>query len=309
MMIVMTPCLTTIFVAIFYITGIATFILTPFYLYAVIVKSRQQMSTYRTFMLVSFPFSALTTMIYVIMVPIYIDKTFHFRFYGIVAPKQEIFSAIVAACLNIIGNINTDLLLIFLINRYYVVSKYVVTPDQVSYKFIYAYVGVTNGIECVSTTVLIARNMLPLTIKEVVYSYESMMFVMTAFYQATRIGGFITIVYLNLKLGVKYASAASSPAVVRLHKMLTKTVIANVISTLVLNRFPVLLVIVVSFSNNMELLNLFTNIMSCLSNSELLMDILITMYFVVPYRRFVVNLFVRKNTVVFVPSFVNTKLL
>uniref|UniRef100_A0A7E4VG17 G protein-coupled receptor n=1 Tax=Panagrellus redivivus TaxID=6233 RepID=A0A7E4VG17_PANRE len=134
-----------------------------------------------------------------------------------------------------------------------------------------------------------------------------MMIVMSSFYQATRVGGFLTIVYLNLEVGVKYAAAAS-PTEVRLHKMLTKTAISNVISTLVCNRIPVILFYLISFLINIELLNLVTNFMSCLASCEFLIDILMTMYLILPYRRFVVNLLARqKSTVVVISSFLSTR--
>uniref|UniRef100_A0A7E4ZSN2 G_PROTEIN_RECEP_F1_2 domain-containing protein n=1 Tax=Panagrellus redivivus TaxID=6233 RepID=A0A7E4ZSN2_PANRE len=299
------PISTIVYIIVLHCTGIATFIVLPFYLYVVIYKSTQQMATYRNLWLISAVFSTLITVIYSTTVPMYHADKGEKLLHGVVCHlSSPVFEAATAIIVNFSCNINNDLLLVMLINRYDLVSKNIVTPNRLWYTFIYTFIGISNAVECSAISAIIASHYFPENFDETFCNYDKIVTITSAFFHFTRLSGFVTVVYMNVKFGVKYAYVLS-PHLLRIHRMLTKTVIANVISTMLFTRLPLLAVFLSSMTHGMKLVFFSLNIMIACANSAFFADILITLYFVTPYRRFVSKLFKKhNNTVIFVPSFV-----
>uniref|UniRef100_A0A7E4UZN5 G_PROTEIN_RECEP_F1_2 domain-containing protein n=1 Tax=Panagrellus redivivus TaxID=6233 RepID=A0A7E4UZN5_PANRE len=86
------PYSVSVCIIICYIIAVATCIVAPLYLYTVIRKSNQQMTTYRNLLLVQYAFSALITVTYLTTMPMFEDHTLHRHSYGIVQPKSKVLS-------------------------------------------------------------------------------------------------------------------------------------------------------------------------------------------------------------------------
>uniref|UniRef100_A0A7E4VNC4 G_PROTEIN_RECEP_F1_2 domain-containing protein n=1 Tax=Panagrellus redivivus TaxID=6233 RepID=A0A7E4VNC4_PANRE len=297
----MSSLLIIMLMIIMFSTGILTLIVAPFFIYAIVYKSSHLMSTYRTLMIAYIPFSALTTISISTTVPLYDRKACRFFFHGFVPFQDGVLSSVLAIIIFINDFVTTDILLIILINRYHTVSKHIVSHRRSVYYTFYVLIAITNIIESLTMLLLLSYSLYPTHIAVKFTFLEDIFLPITGIYQITRITAFITIVYLNLKFGIKYAST-SSANVVRLHKMLTKTVVANVLTTMFFTRLPMLAIVAAISSNSFDLINLAINGGICFMNCAFLSDMLITLYFVAPYRRFVKSLWRRRTgTVVLVP--------
>uniref|UniRef100_A0A7E4UZP0 G protein-coupled receptor n=1 Tax=Panagrellus redivivus TaxID=6233 RepID=A0A7E4UZP0_PANRE len=279
-----------------YIVAVATCILAPFYLYAVICKSPDHMTAYRNLLLTQFVFSALTTVSYASTLPMVDDETFHWHLYGVIEVKSDILAAIVAIIITYYCNVNTDLLLIMLINRYDTVSKNVVTYPRSRYFYTYTFICITNVAECYTIIFRITNLYFPYGL-EIAMVTENFIVFTSALYHLSRIIGLIAIISLNVQFEKNYENVLS-PVVARLHKMLTKSIIANLISALICTRLPLLLVLAASISGDLDICIFAMNTLGLYISGAFLVSMILTLHFVKPYWRYIVRSFKRKNNVV-----------
>uniref|UniRef100_A0A7E4VC27 G_PROTEIN_RECEP_F1_2 domain-containing protein n=1 Tax=Panagrellus redivivus TaxID=6233 RepID=A0A7E4VC27_PANRE len=287
------PTFVKIYSTLLYAIAIATILVTPIFLYVIIYKSSELMSSYRALILAYFPFAFITTFVISISIPIFDFNSYRYHFYdnlfwfkdGSVA--FEIFFITVIYTFDMII---TDLLLIMLIDRYVVVSKNITTRPNWVIPFWYGIIFITNVIAAVFC---IFNNVLSVIDRKSElheYDFVKVMIVPTsAIFQITRLGGFVAIVILNLKFGRKYAQNASSN-VIRLHKTLTQSVIVTILYTTIFTRLPIILVTIAFSTNGVLFLSVVLNMIIVFRSFALLGQMLTTIYLVRGYRSFVLEL-------------------
>uniref|UniRef100_A0A7E4VTE3 G_PROTEIN_RECEP_F1_2 domain-containing protein n=1 Tax=Panagrellus redivivus TaxID=6233 RepID=A0A7E4VTE3_PANRE len=278
-----------------YVIAAITFTVTPVFIYAVVYKSSKLMSSYRALVLAYLPFSLISTVTITLSVPIFdypsklyhfYEKTFYFESTG--AVFQLIFSLVIYISEMII----TDLLLLMLIDRYDVVSKNVTTRPNWVFPFCYIVITISS---IISIFVIFANIVLlvfdPMeTIHNQFAAIKKLLMPITVFYQVSRLAGFITVIWLNINFGRKYASHASA-TVIRLHKMLTRSVIVNILCTAFFTRVPFILV-TISYLNEQPTLTILSyNLVIALKHCAFLGNMVTTLYFVIPYRSFILRMF------------------
>uniref|UniRef100_A0A7E4ZSG4 Serpentine Receptor, class Z n=1 Tax=Panagrellus redivivus TaxID=6233 RepID=A0A7E4ZSG4_PANRE len=199
------------------------------------------------------------------------------------------FSSVVIAVIFICDYIITDMLLVLLIDRYVTVSKTLISLSEWFYNGIYVFLAITNVIQSSLTIVVLIYIKLPPEVQLKYHIIEYLYLPLTACYQMSRLAGFITIIYLNFKFGKSYASKASAN-VIRLHKMLLRAVMANVLCTGFFTRLPMFVMFVALATRNFTYITAAMDILLWFQNCAFLSDMLTTLYFVVPFRHFVMTL-------------------
>uniref|UniRef100_A0A7E4V936 G protein-coupled receptor n=1 Tax=Panagrellus redivivus TaxID=6233 RepID=A0A7E4V936_PANRE len=125
---------------------------------------------------------------------------------------------------------------------------------------------------------------------DVVFKFTDYMYLPVAgFYQVSRIVLLIIVITLNNRFGKKLSELAS-PRVVEFHKMLTKTIHTNVLFTLIFTRLPMVFTFAATVVCNTDLINVTVTVATCLQQTVMVVEMLITLYHVKPYRQFVVGL-------------------
>uniref|UniRef100_A0A7E4VJF5 G_PROTEIN_RECEP_F1_2 domain-containing protein n=1 Tax=Panagrellus redivivus TaxID=6233 RepID=A0A7E4VJF5_PANRE len=233
--------------------------------------------------------SMLTTLTITSTIPLYSQKEFSAELFGLLKINNFDAFPYIASIVMVCGAINTDLLLIILINRYDIVFETVTSKPKVIINTIYALMVITNHIQCYNVMNLhcyIAPNsaIAKLT-SHTLFLYKPL----TTFYHLSRFISFIIIIWLNIKFSKRFASNASS-IVVRLHRMITRATIADVICEALITRIPMLVFVISQLLDNNTFINMSVNLTFVLQNSALLANMVTTIWFVKPYRSFVVSL-------------------
>uniref|UniRef100_A0A7E4VL30 Serpentine Receptor, class H n=1 Tax=Panagrellus redivivus TaxID=6233 RepID=A0A7E4VL30_PANRE len=255
------------------------------------------MNSYRVLVLAYLPFSVLTTLTITLLVPIFddpanpsngyhfYDKLFNFK------SDESVLNLVSQMVIYVFDMVITDLLLFMLIDRYGIVSKNVTTRPKWVLPFCYVTVTITDIFAMV---IIIANIVLFVYYPNETHSDEyiiinKLLIPAAAFYQLSRIAGFIMVIWLNINFGKKYVSTASA-TVTRLHKMLTRSVIVNILCTAFFTRMPFLLITVAFAAQLPPFLILSFNVIIALKHCAFLGNMVTTLYFVIPYRKFILHL-------------------
>uniref|UniRef100_A0A7E4VAB3 G_PROTEIN_RECEP_F1_2 domain-containing protein n=1 Tax=Panagrellus redivivus TaxID=6233 RepID=A0A7E4VAB3_PANRE len=279
----------TLFSIFLYTSGALTMATVPFFTYAVIFKSGQKMSSYRYLLLAYVPFAMLSTIVITSTQPIFLRQVEGFYFIGFINVGRQYLALVTIITIMICDGAVADLLLVILVNRYELVSETIVTRSKYIFRLIYIFLFITWLISLFLWLVFMTHELYPPRINSIGLSITRIYVPYTVFYQLSRLISFFLIVYLN----ISFRKNITSKAVMKLHGMLTKAVIAHVLCTCILTRFPMLIVLIAVYIQNVFITNVIAECTICCLNVVFLSDMLVTFYHVKPYRIFVLQLFRR----------------
>uniref|UniRef100_A0A7E4VH50 G protein-coupled receptor n=1 Tax=Panagrellus redivivus TaxID=6233 RepID=A0A7E4VH50_PANRE len=234
--------------------------------------------------------SMLTTVAITTTVPLYFREHFTSKLLGFFDLDAIIFFPVIAAIIMICGAINTDLLLLILINRYDIVSNTVAPKPRYIINTVYACMIVTSLIQYYNLLHLLFNLSQPSLFTEIIDKTRFLYLPLTIFYHVSRSISFVVIIWLNVRFGRRYM-IHSSAAAVRLHKMLTRATLANVICETVVSRIPMLIIVISIILKDQNLQVISINLTMALQSCAFLANMVTTMLFVKPYRVFLKKLF------------------
>uniref|UniRef100_A0A7E4WAD0 G_PROTEIN_RECEP_F1_2 domain-containing protein n=1 Tax=Panagrellus redivivus TaxID=6233 RepID=A0A7E4WAD0_PANRE len=217
--------------------------------------------------------------------------TFHDAFRNFTLLGRIITVMVVLNCLVI----SSDLLIVMLIDRYHSIVKDL-GYSETYFVIIYVFMGTTSLLQCMVFIIFLIRGQLPEELSNLFSSLINSFTVITIAYQVSRIVALITIVILNDRLG-KRLNKTSSRSVEMLHKMLTRAINTVVIFTISISRTPMILALASPYTNDTMIIDCANTFTACIIQSIFLCDMLITFYFVKPYRYFIVSLFQKDEKV------------
>uniref|UniRef100_A0A7E4W7I0 G_PROTEIN_RECEP_F1_2 domain-containing protein n=1 Tax=Panagrellus redivivus TaxID=6233 RepID=A0A7E4W7I0_PANRE len=272
-----------------YVICVFTFVIFPFYYYAIVYKSTKRMQSYKRILIANMIPSSIITTVITLACPVYdyigAGFTFHDTFGNFTMMGRIITVMVVLNSLVI----SSDLLIVMLIDRFHSIVKDL-GYSQLYFVIIYVLMGATSLIQCGEFIILLIHEHLS---EELATFFRSLVNTFTNFtiaYQFSRIVALITIVFLNDRLGKKL-NKTSSRSVEMLHKMLTRAINTVVIFTILISRIPIILALASQYTNNNNIIDYVNTFTACIIQSIFLCDMLITFYFVKPYRYFIVSLF------------------
>uniref|UniRef100_A0A7E4VHA1 G_PROTEIN_RECEP_F1_2 domain-containing protein n=1 Tax=Panagrellus redivivus TaxID=6233 RepID=A0A7E4VHA1_PANRE len=272
-----------------YTLGVLTLIVAPIFAVTMVKKSASRMSSYKKLMSIIMVSSVISTGITATSVPVFNSEKMVYEFHGFFKLVENYYSVIVAAVITVSGTINTDLLLVILINRFDNVSTTIAPKSRTVIYSIYALIAITSFLECAQLVILIAQSELPLALRPFRRMVNKVYHGYTLLFLISRLIGFIVIVCLNIRFGRRFMKNASSK-VVRLHRMLTRATIANVICAAVFTQIPMLIVVAAIISRDKNFIDTSVNIMTALQSFAFFADMVTTLYFVKPFREYLLKL-------------------
>uniref|UniRef100_A0A7E4V0L6 G protein-coupled receptor n=1 Tax=Panagrellus redivivus TaxID=6233 RepID=A0A7E4V0L6_PANRE len=255
------------------------------------------MSCHRRFVLFAFPFGLITTITITLAIPIYDVSDKSIRLSGILSLLDNgntapILTSLILVCTYILS----DIQLIMLINRYDFVSKKILKPSRWTFRGIYFIIALSNIFQSTLSTTSCFHHAIPFGITTNYRWIDSAFKPLYLMYYITRVIAFLYIIHLNIDFR-KVLEIRSMPNVIRFHKMVLRAIIANVIVQLLFTQLPILVAMAAFSSYNVSLTQMFVNFGVCSFNCTFLGCMLATLYFVKPYRKFVVSLFGSINNV------------
>uniref|UniRef100_A0A7E4W4T8 G_PROTEIN_RECEP_F1_2 domain-containing protein n=1 Tax=Panagrellus redivivus TaxID=6233 RepID=A0A7E4W4T8_PANRE len=287
---VIKPSTVTIYSVVYYvITGI-NLIVTPIYMFSVIFKSKETMRSYKNLLIFGMPFLIYSTTFISITIPIYAFETCVFQFHGIISKVSRSTNVGITTVALICDQVNADLLLVMLINRYQLISKDFVEHLRFHYPAIYAFIAVTNLLQ--NALLIVKLVLLPiLPFVEASFIGDGNFFVITTgVILLTRIYGHVKVVLLNKSFAIKIKPVIT-PATLQLHTMLFRAVLANVLVT-VLSKL-LYLTLIIAILIDQSFMDVMINVVTIIHNLTYICEMIITLYFVKPYREFITSFFRR----------------
>uniref|UniRef100_A0A7E4VZG7 G_PROTEIN_RECEP_F1_2 domain-containing protein n=1 Tax=Panagrellus redivivus TaxID=6233 RepID=A0A7E4VZG7_PANRE len=254
------------------------------------------MKSYRRLVVAYMPFSILATTSITLTQPVFLNQAGRFYFMGILKGFEEYLLVAVFLIVLASDTAITDCLLAILINRYQIISSDNTKRSKLIFTIIYSFLFITGVISLLLVACIMFYERTPGVFGQILYALSRHYLPFIIFYQFTRISGFILIIFLNVRFGRQLQSKASH-TVIKLHKMLIRAVVSQVICSCIFTRIPLFLVVVALFSYDSTFLNVTAAIAVRCLNTVFLGDMIVTIYNVNPYRRFVLHLLNRDNVV------------
>uniref|UniRef100_A0A7E4ZZ26 Serpentine Receptor, class Z n=1 Tax=Panagrellus redivivus TaxID=6233 RepID=A0A7E4ZZ26_PANRE len=298
------PTTVLIYSIIYYAITVINILVTPIYMYAVIFKSKDSMKSFKKLLIAGMPFLIYSTFSISLTIPIYAVETYVFQWHGLINNVPRAVNVGLTTFALICDQQNSDLMLIMLIIRYQIISRDFVKPSKFLYPSIYGFIAFTNIFQ---TILLVIRLILPPFISSVetsIIANANFFIASTGFILTSRIYAFIKVFLINRSFARKIQPIIS-PSTLQMHTMLFRAVLSNVLVTVV-SKLPYLTVII-GFLIDQSVMEVMVNVISISHNLTYICEMIITLYFVRPYRDFVRNIF-RTNVEVPVELFQSSTL-
>uniref|UniRef100_A0A7E4VWU4 VUT family protein n=1 Tax=Panagrellus redivivus TaxID=6233 RepID=A0A7E4VWU4_PANRE len=153
--------------------------------------------------------------------------------------------------------------------------------------------AITNILQVCIATIIFTYAKMPWGLNEVFHFIEYVFLPATGVFQLTRLALIGLVITLNNLFGRKLSELAT-PRVGEVHKMLTQAINTNVLFTCLFTRVPLIFSWGASTLGNVAFINVTVTVTTCLQQSVMVGEMLIMLYYVNPYNRFIVALFKRK---------------
>uniref|UniRef100_A0A7E4V7B0 Serpentine receptor class gamma n=2 Tax=Panagrellus redivivus TaxID=6233 RepID=A0A7E4V7B0_PANRE len=202
--------------------------------------------------------------------------------------------------------ITTDLLLLMLINLYDQSSKSLRLQPKYVIKLLYIFIAISNVVFVLTASILFTYAKMPWGLNVFFKFVDYIYMPVGGIFQLSRIILLVTIITLNNRFGRKLAEL-STPRVVEFHRMLAYAINTNVLFTCIFTRLPMVFVFIANTICNVHFISFTNTLATCLQQTVMVGEMLIMLYYVKPYKRFIMGLFKREIAPVMVVSYVSSK--
>uniref|UniRef100_A0A7E4W5B2 Serpentine Receptor, class Z n=1 Tax=Panagrellus redivivus TaxID=6233 RepID=A0A7E4W5B2_PANRE len=284
------PTTVTVYGVIYYVLTVINFIVTPTYMYVVIFKSKDTMKSFKNLLIAGMPFLIYSTTFISITIPIYAYKICNYQFHGVIKGVSLATNVAMTTALDICDQMNADLMLVMLINRYQIISANFIEHSKFLYPAIYAFLALTNVLQSAILIVKLVLEPIMPSLENSFITNINFFIISTGLILLSRIYAHLKIVFLNRSFATK-VKPVITPATLQLHTMLFRAVLSNVFVTIVSKLLYMTLVIGILVDQSS--LDILINIVTMFHNISYICEMVITLYFVKPYREFIASFFRR----------------
>uniref|UniRef100_A0A7E4V8D1 G_PROTEIN_RECEP_F1_2 domain-containing protein n=1 Tax=Panagrellus redivivus TaxID=6233 RepID=A0A7E4V8D1_PANRE len=265
-----------------------TFLVAPFYIYAVVVKSSPAMRRYKYLLLVFTIFSGFVFLTITLFAPI--CKNNGYVLHGLLKEVDLYIFTLFAVGVVDAHIVTMDILLLMLINLYNRASKNLQLQPRYLVKSFHIFMLITSVCEIVVFSIWFTYSKMPWGLNVYFYFIEHVAPPVIGLYQLSRIILLVVVISLNNRFGRKLKEMKSVRAA-EFHKMLARAINTSVVFIVLITRAPIAFVYVASFLKNVPLTDVVITVATCLQQTLMLGEMLITLYYIKPYRMFIVGLF------------------
>uniref|UniRef100_A0A7E4VX22 Serpentine receptor class gamma n=1 Tax=Panagrellus redivivus TaxID=6233 RepID=A0A7E4VX22_PANRE len=174
------------------------------------------MKSFKNLLIAGMPFQIYSTALIIFTIPIYVFNFGEFKLHGLIHDTPREVTVGIMTIANVCDQINSDLLLVMLVNRYHILTSDFIDHSQYLYPGIYGFVVVTNVIQNgLLVTKLILRKMIPF-LENSFITNEKFFVIATGVILLTRTYAHIKIFLLNRSFAATMHSMVT-PGMLQLH--------------------------------------------------------------------------------------------